>query len=360
MSIDVITPSCPTCAAALAHEPGTDQLRCRHCKTTVAIPPAGPIPSPLAFDRWANTPMTAEITHHVTSVKCENCGGTTELSGKDTAGRCPFCKTPFVNRPNEADVMCPHALVPFAIPKDKASALLSKWISSRRFAPGALKREASVERIAGVYVPCWRFNAETTTDYEGERGDRRTVSRTVTDANGNERQESQTETDWSRAWGTVDVDFRDVDVVASRGLQENLTPVLHGAKAADLRPFREEYLYGAAGETYQVGLPDGFEQAKAQMQSRIDDTIKRDIGGDEQRIHRKDTAYRDITFLLLALPVWLVAYNFGGKAFQVLIDGHQGDIKGKRPFSPWKIVLFVAVMVAIIAAIVIAIVVAKK
>ena len=57
--------------------------------------------------------------------------------------------------------------------------------------------------------------------------------------------------------------------------------------------------------------------------------------------------------LLLLIPAWIVAYQFKGKAFQLIIDGHGGDIKGKRPFSAAKIVALVALAIILIVVIVV-------
>ena len=57
--------------------------------------------------------------------------------------------------------------------------------------------------------------------------------------------------------------------------------------------------------------------------------------------------------MLLLVPAWLVAYRFQGKAFQVVMDGRSGKIKGKRPFSVVKIVALIVILVALIVAIVV-------
>ena len=51
------------------------------------------------------------------------------------------------------------------------------------------------------------------------------------------------------------------------------------------------------------------------------------------------------------MPVWLLSYDYGSKAYQVLVNGYTGQIAGNRPYSAWKI--FFAVLAAVIAALIV-------
>jgi hypothetical protein len=121
----------------------------------------------------------------------------------------------------------------------------------------------------------------------------------------------------------------------------------------NLVPYADEYLSGFRAESYQVSLPEGFEAAKEVMAPVIEATIRRDIGGDEQQIHSKQTQYRRITFKHILLPVWLTAYRFREKVFRILINARTGEVQGERPYSAWKIAGTVLVGLAIIGIIII-------
>jgi hypothetical protein len=69
--------------------------------------------------------------------------------------------------------------------------------------------------------------------------------------------------------------------------------------------------------------------------------VRQDIGGDEQRIERLSTRYTAVTFKHLLLPVYVGAYHFNGKLYQVVVNGRTGEVQGERPYSFWKIALFV-------------------
>jgi len=85
------------------------------------------------------------------------------------------------------------------------------------------------------------------------------------------------------------------------------------------------------------------------MAGPIRDDVRSDIGGDEQRIHDVDTAYDRVTFKHLLLPVYLGAYRYKAKSYQILVNARTGEVFGERPYSAAKIALFVAAILAVVA-----------
>jgi hypothetical protein len=46
-------------------------------------------------------------------------------------------------------------------------------------------------------------------------------------------------------------------------------------------------------------------------------------------------------FKLVLLPIWIAAYLYGGKTYQVFVNAHTGQVVGERPYSKVKIALAV-------------------
>ena len=65
--------------------------------------------------------------------------------------------------------------------------------------------------------------------------------------------------------------------------------------------------------------------------------MRQRIGGDEQRISHQQTQYNGITYKHLLLPLWLLAYRYQDKVYQVAINAGTGEVQGERPYSVWKI-----------------------
>ena len=65
------------------------------------------------------------------------------------------------------------------------------------------------------------------------------------------------------------------------------------------------------------------------------------VPGDTYRNLRISPDYSRRTFKHVLVPVWVLSYNYGARAFQVIVNGYTGRIAGKYPYSVWKIVLLV-------------------
>jgi hypothetical protein len=206
-----------------------------------------------------------------------------------------------------------------------------------------------------MYVPCWTFDAETRSRYRGQRGDHYYETRTVTvNVNGRaeQRQQQVRHTRWSPASGQVARRFDDVLVVASSSLPQPLGDELTPWDLTALVAYKPDFLAGFRAEGYTVPLSEGHSVARARMAAVIEADVRRDIGGDEQRIDTVETAHSAETFRHILLPVWTAAYRYNGKSYRFLVNGQTGEVQGERPWSVWKILLACLVVAAIIGALV--------
>jgi DNA-directed RNA polymerase subunit RPC12/RpoP len=346
---------CKQCGASLEFAPGTDSLKCPYCGADQRIASVPHVIAELDFLRFVQGLPDGDGVHETLAVKCGKCGAETTLAPDVTAALCPFCGCGIVATAATRKAIRPQGLLPFRITRPQAGDAFKRWVASLWFAPNLLKKQAECSAVSGVYVPAWTYDANTQTDYTGERGDDywETETYTETDAQGNTvtRTRQVVKTRWSNAYGHVANTFDDLLVMASRTLPQRYLNKLQPWDLPDLLPYSDEYLSGFVAESYQVGLSEGFEAAQAMMQPVIDRTICRDIGGDHQRIHSKNTAYNDITFKHLLLPVWISAYQFRDKTYHFLVNARTGEVQGERPWSAAKIATLVLVIIAVITAI---------
>ena len=334
---------CAQCGASLEYAPGTDVLRCGHCGHENRI--AGSTAPILEQD--FREPLRSLATNTATrdniAIHCDSCGASYSFGVAAHAGQCPFCGAPVVAKTGQHRQLQVQALLPFQIGRDQARAAFRRWLGGLWFAPGGLKDYARNDaRLAGMYVPYWTYDADTTTRYQGERGDDYQVQETyraIENGKEVERVRIVTKTRWTPAAGTVSRFFDDVLVLASRSLPRDVTERLEPWDLANLTPYREEYLSGFQSEMYGVELEQGFERARELMAPVIRRDVEHDIGGDHQRIHAQDTRYGEIRFKHVLLPVWLSAFRFRDKTYRFVVNGRTGEVQGERPYSAWKIAL---------------------
>ena len=334
---------CAQCGASLTYAPGVNTLRCTHCGHENPIAAAAEPILEQDFRRTLRELASATPASDHIVIHCDSCGASFSFDASTHAGLCPFCGAPAVAKTESHRQLQVQALLPFKITRDQARTAFRTWLGKRWFAPSGLKDYARNDAtLAGLYVPYWTYDAETTTTYEGERGDDYQVQETyraIEDGKEVERTRLVTRTRWTPTAGTVARFFDDVLVLASGSLPRDVTEQLEPWDLAHLTPYQEEYLSGFRSEMYQINLEQGFERARELMAPIIRRDIERDIGGDHQRIHAADTRYGDVSFKHILLPVWMSAFRFRDKIYRFVVNGRTGEVQGERPYSPWKIAL---------------------
>ena len=336
---------CPTCGSDLRFEPEFGHLKCQHCGHEEAIPDLrGPIPE---LDlRAAERGLPPAEMQEARFAQCPSCGAQIELGLDEHAKECPFCASPIVTDTGVARQIKPQAQLPFLLSEAQARAAMNNWLGRLWFAPSDLRQYARAGRaMQGIYVPYWTYDAETRTEYSGQRGTVYYETRPVTVVVNGKRQTAMQQVArirWSPARGRVARAFDDVLVLGSKSLPKRFTDALAPWDLSTLTPYEPRFLAGFRAEGYTVPVEEGYGEARAIMNAVIEQDVRRDIGGDQQRIGQMQTEVGALTFKHVLLPVWLAAYRYRGKSFRFVVNGRTGTVEGERPYSAVKIAVAVA------------------
>ncbi len=327
---------CRQCGAKLEFAPGTSSLVCPYCSCVNEIAPVG-VAEEIDYEAALAKLASDAPQEFSASVSCTGCAAIVSPPANVTSFSCPFCGTNIVVQPGGASRIRPNGVLPFKITKQQATSAFRKWLSSLWFAPSKLKTQGMLNSgISGLYMPAWTYDAHANTRYTGQRGDAYYETEWVT-VNGKRESRRVRKIRWTSVAGRVENDFDDVVVLAGGSLPTDKAHKLEPWDTKDVVPYADDYLAGFTAECYRVDLAQGFVMAQRLMQPEIDSTIRSDIGGDEQRISGKDSAYSEITFKHLLLPVWIAAYRFQGKVYHFLVNARTGEVQGERPWSAIKI-----------------------
>ena len=340
---------CHGCGAKLTYKPGTRELKCEFCGTVNAIEANDARIEELDFGEYVHELEKAHESFEAQTVRCTKCGAEQQLAGNLFAGKCAFCGTGIVGEGYARRYIKPRSLVPFQVDRAAAQEHFRKWVRGLWLAPGELKRRAQAESgMTGTYLPFWTYDCNTSSDYQGERGEDYYTTETYRDQQGRTQTRQVKHTNWFPASGHVECFHDDVLVMAS----QSLPPSLKGAASAwnlkALVPYQPEFVSGYMAEAYTIGLREGYPMAKEAIDARIYDLVRRDIGGDQQRVHDIRTAYSDIHFKHVLLPVWVSAYRFGNKTYRFLVNGQTGEVAGESPISWQKATLLVIAVIIFI------------
>ena len=347
---DVASRPCQSCGGQMEFNIAQQALVCAHCgsnKEIVHAPDAAV--EEQSYAMLGVRAASGELNTHLEGEKeiiCQNCGGHTTFVGTTTSTRCPYCATPIQRTDiHEApDRLAVDGVLPFQVTDERARELLQSWVKKRWFAPNEFKKYSSAGSFESVYAAYFTYDAFATTRYQGSRGD----DYTVTVGHGENRR-TETRTDWNRVSGTVQDSFDDITVLGNTGFNDKFVGELEPWPTQGIQPFSPDYISGHLCRTYDRDVEDCYRVARQRMDAVIEQTIKRDIGGDHQRIDHRQTNLQGLTYKHVLLPIWLLTVLYQGEPLQVFMNGVTGEVHGERPWSKLKIALAViAVVLALV------------
>lgn len=351
---------CKNCGAVLHFEPGTKHLKCDYCGEVNDIDTTPTVIEAVAYDKFISEAQPYQDTTDAQVVNCKSCGSQTVFDKNVTAGKCPFCASPLViELTDNQTILRPHYVLPFMVTCDGANDFFKKWMKGLWFAPNDLTEKVNSNAsspLQGVYMPYWLYDTDTTTRYTGQRGEYYYTTETYTETI-NGKMETRTRqvrhTRWYDTSGTVYCNFENVTVPSSQSLPQDTMIKLGPWDFNQLTNFDERYLSGFRSENFQVTVQDGLQVAEKLMQPQIEDEVRNDIGGDEQRIDSTSTQYNNLGVKYVMLPVWVSSYKYNNKIYQFTVNACTGEVIGQRPYSAIKIILAVLTALAVIALLII-------
>ena len=345
--------SCASCGAELKYKPGSHQIKCEYCGYEEFIEKAKSSFEELELTHYLKVVGDNAYTDTIDLLHCKNCGGNQHVEENYKSLHCVYCGEPLIREDIEREGwISPGALIPFQLDVRNASKIFKSWVGKLWFAPNKLKRAAlDPEGIHGLYIPYWTFDAQMFATYQGQRGDYYYVTETYRTKEGTKTRQVR-KTRWTPVSGSVDGFVDDILISASEKKQNEIPGSITQWNIKELVPFNSKYLSGFVTEKYTIPLKQGHHKSFQRAKEIAYSWIRRDIGGDTQRIHHSDIKLSEETFKHVLLPVYISSYSYNGKKYQFFINGQTGAIYGSRPYSFWKIfflVLFIIVIIVLIA-----------
>ena len=347
-------PQCPSCGAEAVWNPAKQALVCGYCGTVAPTQP-GQTEGTVA----ENDLVTAlrEIGNDQRgwdterrSVKCQSCQAITVFDPTRAAQRCDFCgSAAIIPIDEQMRPIRPESLLEFKLPEPEIRDRIRQWYGSRWFAPSNLGQRALTDTVHGVYIPYWTFDAHVSADWTAMSGDYYYVSESYTDSQGRHQTRQVRKIRWYPSSGHLEHFFDDELVPATKGVQIDLLRAVEPfPTTSDLKPYDPGFLTGWNVEQYQIDLVAGAQHAREQMESKTRGLCAQQVPGDTHRDLDVHAVLSKQTFKHVLVPVWLLAYTYHGKTFQVVVNGYTGSIAGRYPKSWVKITLLVlAILIAL-------------
>ena len=349
--------TCPACGAQAEWNPTSQKLRCPFCGTE----------SPYRIDRETGKVVELDLVTALRalpedergwqlprrSVQCQACRAVMVFDPARVGQNCEFCGSPALVEYAEIKApIRPQGVLPFRVDRSRVRDDIRGWWRQKWLAPGKLARTALVDTIHSLYVPYWTFDARVRCPWHAEAGYHYYVTVPATDSKGRPTTRQERRTRWEPAAGVVDHFFDDEPVPGTKGLPLELLREVEPFPTADALPYDTAFLSGHVVEHYQVVLIEAAQRSQEQMHAHLMQMCASQVPGDTHRNLQISPQYSQRTFKHVLVPVWLLSYNYGARAYQVVVNGYTGRIAGRYPRSVWKIVLLVLLALLVALAVV--------
>ncbi len=333
---------CPSCGATTAYSATQASVVCAHCGYTET--PDAPVVGRQA-DEAEFTVQTMEQAARGwgearREIHCDACGADLSLDTGTLATVCPFCASNRIiaRQETHADMLRPGYLIPFRVDRDTCARAVREWLAQGWMHPPQLRRVVGAAQLSGVYLPFWTFGARLETAWQAEVGKKRT--RTTWDG------KRKTEIKWVKKSGRFDLPVKDLLVPGSNQVNQRLLVRLYPFDLDQLTVYDPAYLAGWQAQVYNVKLRPAWARARAWMRESAKRAAYAKINARRVRNFGMTADLEDERWRYVLLPVYLAAYRFQGKTYQVMVNGQTGQIAGQKPVAWLRVWAVVGLLLA--------------
>jgi|GEM_PF-2991828 len=319
-NIPLIAFTCNNCGASFSCMSGESLIVCESCGFEQEINSEISKEDEKDYLKFLETKEAHAPKLQLNKQECRSCGASIFFANDQVSEKCAFCGVSYgIKGGSTTAGLKPDMIVPFKLKQGEMEELFRKWIRWRIWSPSDLKKQASHDPFQAVYLPFWKFGAETVSEYSGEY------------SYGTDNLK------WVAKSGTLEYSFEDLLIPDSR---EDLNPFL--AKAAkecidDAVPFNDIYMTDFRVYMFKKGLQKSFREAKDKMHEDLDYFVKRHMGGSNHRGMKRQTRFSNISFSYVLMPFFISTMKYKDENYTFVINGHNGKVKGDSPTSKIKI-----------------------
>ncbi|MCI7640144.1 MAG: hypothetical protein MSS60_10030 [Clostridiales bacterium] len=338
MTSEITNYQCPACTAPLRFDGESGRLQCDFCGSSYSVAEIEALyaeKDKAAADASEQVRKKAEQTaadledtgwevdENLRAYQCPTCGAELITEKTTAATACPYCGNPSVVPGQLSGALKPEFVLPFKIEKEAAVAALHKHYGKRNFyLPKPFRSDNHIEKVQGVYVPFWLFDATVSGagQYDGQDS--------VTHMEGDYEVTRTMHYNVERAGSA---EFNGIPVDGSKKMPDNYMDSIEPFDYTQLKPFSTAYLPGFLADRYDVSA----EEASPRMETRCKDTLegllRRDIDHSvvvperfEAKVVKKEAHYA-------LLPVWMLTTKWRDRTYLFAMNGQTGKFVGELP-----------------------------
>ena len=265
---------------------------------------------------------------------CPSCGAELICDASTAATSCPYCGNPTVVPGQFSGALKPDFVLPFKLSKEDAVAALKNHYKGKPLLPKAFTSGNHIEKIQGVYVPFWLYDAtaDARGAYEGE----------VTESH-REGDYVVTNTQHYNVARAGEADFIKVPVDGSSKMPDAHMDAIEPFDYSAIQPFSTAYLPGFLADRYDEDEEKCMPRATRRMENTTRAALRETIDGYSEVHTKAENINIDIRKAHYALlPVWMLHTRWNDKDFLFAMNGQTGKLIGDLPVDPKRVAAWFA------------------
>jgi hypothetical protein len=330
------TLKCTNCGGDLEFTPQLQQWKCEWCDKVHTKEDLEGFTAE-AKEALEDTVQVAEKREETddgvtVTYKCSYCGAEVVTGEATSQTFCCYCQRPVTILSQVSGEFKPAVILPFKLVKEDAMTQFKNFLQGKRFVPDAYCSEKNVEKLSGMYVPFWLYDATMHFDFAAE-GD------IVTSSIQGDFKVIRTDT--FRVFRKGSFKTQDIPVDASIKIPDDIMDSIEPYKYEDLKPFATPYLSGFLAQRFDVSKEDCFPRAKRRMEGSADIQVNATLGRYSAVRRRKDVKTpKNVEARYSLLPVWMLYSTFEEKEYVFAMNGQTGKMLGNLPMDKGKMFRF--------------------
>ena len=329
--MELVNYKCPSCTAPLRFDEKTGKLVCDFCGSIYTVEEAETLNAEKeAAAAKAEKPDIPEASQtedpNLHAYLCPSCGAELICEITTAATSCPYCGNVNIVPGQLSGELKPDFVIPFQVERKAVVEALHKHYGKHNFyLPKLFRTENHIQKVQGVYVPFWLYDARLSGEgrYEGMDS--------VTRREGDYEVTRTRHYDVERA-GTAD--FVKVPVDASKKMPDNYMDSLEPYDYDKLAPFSTAYLPGFLADRYDESAEDCAPRMQTRCENALSSKLRSDVNHTtvtqksfQGHIERKEAHYA-------LLPVWMLTTKWRNKNYLFAMNGQTGKMVGELPTDP--------------------------
>lgn len=344
MATQITNYQCPACTGPLQFSADSGKLECEYCGSSFEVSQVEQLytqKEAAAEKAWDTSQVSADWGEEAAGMRaynCPSCGAELICEETTAATTCPYCGNPSVVPGQFAGALRPEYVIPFGVDKARALELLKAHYKKKLLLPSAFTAQQQLEKVQGIYVPFWLFDATVAGSCTYN------ATRVRVHHSPNKR---TTVTKHYRVHRGGSVAFEKIPVDAARKMPDGHMDALEPFDYSALKPFSTAYLPGFLADKYDAAAQDCAQRADIRCENTFEAAMRASVDAyDTCILHHKQVHIHRGKVHYALLPVWLMQVNWHGKNFLFAVNGQTGKLVGDLPVDWAKAAgLFAAIAV---------------